>query len=234
MKTFFLIITLTIGCLSFGQQKNFKQRTNHVVHFGLTNSMFWNNVEGINDVANYSKKQFVPGIEALGYLFSYEINKNFEMKVGYTHISTIRNFVTYLGNTSFTTVSNPHFSFLIDYKPFPQKDLFLSYGIKITYFPFDISWTNVYETSLAQKSQITFNVIKGINPMITFGIGKRRILFNKYRIEWLFSYNHGTKSLRNYEFIRFDPYIISNLKSYNHHISFSLRYYFKKYAQDNQ
>lgn len=234
MRALFLVLTLSIGSLSFGQQKTFKQRSNHVVYFGVTNSMFWNNIKGINDVPNYAKKQFVPGIEALGYLFSYEVNNKIELKLGYTQISTISNYLTYLGHTSFTTVSNPHFTFLLDYHPLRKSDLFLSSGIKIAYFPFDITWVNEYnETPLQPDAKITADVNKGINPMISFGLGKRRLLFNKYRIEWLFSYNHGTSSLRRYEFIRFDPYIVSNLKSYNHHISFSLRYYFKKYNQDD-
>lgn len=229
MKTFFLIITLTIGCLSFGQQKNFKQRSNHVVYIGLTNSMYWNNFEGINDINNFIKRQFQPSIEILGYLFSYEINNKIETKIGYTQFSFLTDYFSYLGNNTIYNGSNPHFSFLIDYKPLTKSDLFLSCGLKLAFFPFEDTLTS--GNFVSQQNTI---LKKGFNPMITFGIGKRRILFNKYRIEWLFSYNHGTKSLRNYEFIRFSPYIVSNLKSYNHHISFSLRYYFKKYAQDNQ
>jgi len=220
---------LTIGCLSFGQQKNFKQRSNHVVHFGLTNSMYWNNFEGLNDANNVIKRQFQPSIEVLGYLFSYEINNKIEAKIGYTHFSFLTDYFSYLGSNTIYNGSNPHFSFLLDYKPLIKSDLFLSCGLKLAFFPFEDTLTS--GNLVSQQNTI---LKKGINPMITFGIGKRRILFNKYRIEWLFSYNHGTKSLRNYEFIRFDPYIVSNLKSYNHHISFSLRYYFKKYAQDNQ
>src|SRR5690554_7693773 len=74
MRAFFLILTLFIYSFSFGQQKTFKQRSNHVVYVGLTNSMYWYNFEGLNDANNVIKRQFQPSIEVLGYLFSYEIN----------------------------------------------------------------------------------------------------------------------------------------------------------------
>lgn len=235
MRIFFHFILLTICSFSFSQQKTFKQRSNHVVYIGLTNSMYWNNFEGLNDANNVVKRQFQPSIEVLGYLFSYEINNKIEAKIGYTHFSFLADYFSYLGNNNIYAGSNPHFSFLIDYQPLRRSNLFLSGGLKLAFFPYEETFINPDNgTPLAPKSQITTILSKGFNPMISFGVGKRRILFNKYRIEWLFSYNHGTNSLRRYEFIRFDPYVVSNLKTYNHHLSFTLRYYFKKYSQDDQ
>lgn len=229
MRAFFLILTLFIYSFSFGQQKTFKQRSNHVVYVGLTNSMYWYNFEGLNDANNVIKRQFQPSIEVLGYLFSYEINNKIEAKIGYTHFSFLADYFSYLGNNNIYVGSNPHFSFLVDYQPFRKSNLFISGGLKLAFFPFEDTFTT--GNLVAQQNTI---LSKGINPMISFGIGKRRILFNKYRIEWLFSYNSGTNSLRRYEFIRFDPYIVSNLKAYNHYLSFTFRYYFKKYSQDEQ
>ena len=228
MRALFLVIALSIGSLSFGQQKTFKQRSNHVVYISLTNTMFWYNFAGLNDGNNIIKRQFQPSVEVLGYLYSYEINNKIELKTGYTHFSFFADYFSYLGMNSIYVGSNPYLSFLVDYKPFRKSNLFLSSGLKLGYSPIEDSFTS--GNHISQKNTI---LTKGMNPMISFGIGKRRILFNKYRIEWLFSYNHGTNSLRSYEFIRFDPYIVSNLKSYNHHLSFSLRYYFKKYNQDD-
>lgn len=220
MRAFFLVIALSIFSLSFGQHKTFKQRSNHVVYVGLTNSMYWYNFEGLNDANNVIKRQFQPSIEVLGYLFSYEINNKIEAKIGYTHFSFLADYFSYLGSNNIYVGSNPHFSFLVDYKPLNKSNLFLSGGLKLAFFPFEDVFTS--GNLVSQQNTI---LSKGINPMISFGIGKRRILFNKYRIEWLFSYNHGTNSLRRYEFIRFDPYIVSNLKAYNHHLSFTFRYY---------
>lgn len=220
---------MTSGGLSFGQQKTFKERSNHIVYIGLTNTMYWYNFEGLNDANNVIKRQFHPSIEVLGYLFSYEINNKIELKTGYTHFSFLADYFSYLGRNSIYVGSNPYFSFLVDYKPFSKRNLFLSSGLKLAFFPFEDTFTAGNHVS--QKKTI---LSKGINPMVSFGIGKRRIIFNKYRIEWLFSYNHGTNSLRRYEFIRYDPYIVSNLEAYNHHLSFSLRYYFKKYSLDEK
>lgn len=229
MRALFLVIALSIITLSFGQQKTFKQRSNHIVYLSLTNSMYWNNFEGLNDANNIIKRQFQPSIEVLGYLFSYEINNKIEAKIGYTHFSFLADYFSYLGSNTIYVGSNPHFSFLLDYKPFSKSNIFLSCGLKLAFFPFEDTFTS--GNLVSQKNTI---LTKGVNPMISFGIGKRRILFNKYRIEWLFSYSHGTNSLRRYEFIRFDPYVVSNLKAYNHHLSFSLRYYFKKFSQNEQ
>lgn len=222
---------MTIGNLSFGQQKTFKQRSNHVVYIGLTNSMYWNNTRKLNDGNNIIKKQFHPSIEVLGYLFSYEINNKIEAKIGYIHYSFIADYFSHLGGNTVSVTGYPYFSFLIDYKPFRKSNLFFSSGLKLSYSVFDDTF--ITGNSTAEIASIERIILtKGINPMISFGIGKRHIIFNKYRIEWLFSYNHGTNSLRRYEFIRFDPYIVSNLKSYNHHLSFTIRYYFKKYSKD--
>lgn len=229
MRVFFLFLTLSFYSLSFGQQKTFKQRSNHVFYIGLNNSMYWYNFEGLNDANNVVKRQFQPSIEVLGYLFSFELNNKIEAKVGYTHFSFLTDYFSYLGGGTIYVSSNPHFSLLLDYKPFSKSNLFLSGGLKLAFFPFEDAF--ISGNLFSQKKTI---LSKGFNPMISFGIGKRRILFNKYRIEWIFSYNHGTNSLKRYEFIRFDPYIVSNLKSYNHHLSFTLRYYLKKYSQDDQ
>jgi len=229
MRALFLVLVLFICNLSIGQQKTFKQRSNHVVYIGLTNSMYWNNTRKLNDGNNIIKRQFQPSIEVLGYLFSYEINNKIEAKIGYTHFSFLADYFSYLGSNTIYVGSNPHFSLLLDYKPFSKSNIFLSCGLKLAFFPFEDTFTS--GNLVSQKNTI---LTKGVNPMISFGIGKRRILFNKYRIEWIFSYNHGTNSLKRYEFIRYDPYIVSNLKSYNHHLSFTFRFYFKKYSQDEQ
>src|SRR5690554_2452376 len=116
MRVFFLCILLTIGNLSFGQQKTFKQRSNHVVYIGLTNSMYWNNTRKLNDGNNIIKRQFQPSIEVLGYLFSYEINNKIEAKIGYTHFSFLADYFSYLGSNKVYAGGNPHFSLLLDYK----------------------------------------------------------------------------------------------------------------------
>lgn len=233
MRTLFLVLVLSICNLSIAQQKTFKQRSNHVVYIGLTNSMYWNNVRRLNDGNNIIKRQFQPSIEVLGYLFSYEINNKIEAKIGYTHFSFLSDYFSYFGSNTVYVGSNPYFSFLIDYLPFRKGKLFFSGGLKLAYSPFDDTF--IGGNSAAEIASQTRTILtKGINPMISIGIGSRHIIFNKYRIEWLFSYNHGTNSLKRYEFIRFNPFIVSNLKSYNHHLSFTVRYYFKKYSQDEQ
>lgn len=232
MRTLFLVLVLSICNLSIAQQKTFKQRSNHVVYIGLTNSMYWNNTRKLNDGNNIIKRQFQPSIEVLGYLFSYEINNKFEAKIGYTHFSFLADYFSYFGNNTVYVGGNPYFSLLIDYQPFRKGKIFFSGGLKLSYSPFEDTFI-AGNHSAEIPSQTRTILTKGINPMISFGIGSRYIIFNKYRIEWLFSYNHGTNSLKRYEFIRFDPYIISNLKSYNHHLSFTVRYYFKKYSQNN-
>src|SRR5690554_1224212 len=182
MRAFFLILTLFIYSFSFGQQKTFKQRSNHVVYVGLTNSMYWYNFEGLNDANNVIKRQFQPSIEVLGYLFSYEINNKFEAKIGYTHFSFLADYFSYFGSNTVYVGGNPYFSFLIDYQPFRKGKLFFSGGLKLAYSPFDDTF--IAGNSAAEIASQTRTILtKGINPMISFGIGNRHIIFNKYRIE---------------------------------------------------
>src|SRR5690554_2056683 len=142
MRAFFLILTLFIYSFSFGQQKTFKQRSNHVVYVGLTNSMYWYNFEGLNDANNVIKRQFQPSIEVLGYLFSYEINNKIEEKIGYTHFSFLADYFSYLGNNNIYVGRNLHFTLLLDYKPFSKGNIFLSCGWKLAFFPFEDTFTS--------------------------------------------------------------------------------------------
>lgn len=85
---------------------------------------------------------------------------------------------------------------------------------------------------LSPKTIVSTKSKAGVNPIFSIGIGSSKLIKNKYRIEWLLSYNQGTRSLRNYTFIRYSPYVESMVKSYGSHLNFSLRYYFKKYNKN--
>ena len=235
MKIILSALLLASTKMAYSQSKSWKERSNHIITVGITNSMFWNNTRGINDVDNYSKKQFTPGLEFISYLYSLEINTKLEVKIGYTQYSNIRNFISYAGSSRLYGSGNPHFSFLLDFKPFRHNDLIIEGGLKLSYFPYKNEWMDFKEaTELTPAVTMSETTIPGINPMITFGLGKKCTLFKKYRLDWLFTYNHGTKSLRSYHFIRHTPRIESNLQTYNHHLTLTLRYYLKKYKSDSQ
>jgi len=226
-KSFYLLLIICTSLYSFSQEKSSDKRFNHVLSIGVNNSMFFNSIKGINDPTGYSKKQFIPGLE-LGYLFSYQLKKKIELKAGLNVRSFIRNVVTYYGNSRRYSISNPNIPILVEFHPFNHSPLFISSGIKLS---LELS-ENVWEdhssaTNTTPQVIMSETINKGINPMLSLGIGKKKIIREKYKFEWIFSYNHGTNSLRTYKYIRFDPYIESTFKAYNSHISLLLRYYLK-------
>ena len=86
---------------------------------------------------------------------------------------------------------------------------------------------------LSPEAIIEITTNQGINPIITLGFGKRNMIRDKFRLEWLLTYNQGTNSLIKYRFVRIDLYIESVLNVNNSNLSFTMRFYFVKYRQND-
>jgi len=194
-NSFHLLIFVCTTLYTFSQEDKLKKKASHVISVGVNNSMFFNSIKGINDPTGYSKKQFIPGLE-LGYLFSYQLKKKIELKAGLNVRSFIRNMVTYYGNSHLYSISNPNIPILVEFHPFNHSPLFISSGVKFSLDFYDNIWED-HSSATSTSPQIIISEIstKGINPMLSLGIGKKKIIRDKYKFEWVFSYNHGTNSL---------------------------------------
>jgi hypothetical protein len=224
-----LIISVLTIFVSRTQEKPIKNKLNHILSIGTTNSIIFSDFEDMNDWTGYSKRQVVPGFE-LGYLFSYQFKERINVKIGLNACSFIRNNFKYWGRNKLYSANNPNIPLLLEFNPIKKSSLFISTGVKISIEFYKNIFSSSYPaTNTTPALIISEYTTSGINTMISFGVGNAKFIRNKYKIEWLLSYNHGTNSLRSYEFIRFEPYIVSKLKAYNSHLSFTLRYYFKKY-----
>lgn len=231
-----LFISIGIGATVLAQSNSFKDKTNHVISVGTTNSVIVNKYKYINDYAGFSNKQIALGFE-IGYLFSYQVLKNLELKIGANIYSFVRDAFKYYSTTRISSAGLPNIPLLIEYQPFTQSDLFISGGVKLSTDPFDATFETYYpggsNIDLYPEKSIKTEHKTGLNPIISLGIGGSKLIKNQYRIEWLLSYNQGTKSLREFTFIRYSPYVESKVYSYGSHLNFSLRYYFKKYNQND-
>jgi len=228
MKNFFSIFLVFCSTIiSFSQENEPKKRYNHIISTGITNSMFFNSIDGINDVTGYSKKQFIPGLE-IGYLFSYQFKERIALKGGLNLISYVRNGFSYYGHQHLYSRSNSNVPLLVEFIPVRNSPIFISLGVKISYNPYDHTFeSNEEATETTPKIMMSEISKPGINPKISFGIGKLKMICDKFRLEWLLSYNHGTNnSLRTYKLVRYEPYIVSTIRARDSHLNLTLRCYF--------
>lgn len=228
----FMIYGLVLPVLA--QNNSFKDRANHIISVGATNSVVNNKYDHINDYAGFSNKQISIGFE-IGYLFSYQVLKKLELKTG-ASVTFVRDAFKYYSSTTIASSGLPTIPFLLEYKPFTKSQLFISGGVKFSFDPYDATFVKYYPADsnndlYPEKSIITKHKA-GVNPIVSLGIGGSELIKDKFRIEWLLSYNQGTNSLRNFTFIRYSPYVESEVKSYGSHLKFSLRYYLKKYSKN--
>lgn len=229
-----LFMIFGFGLPILAQNNSFKDKTNHVISVGATNSVIINKYKYINDYAGFSNKQISIGFE-IGYLFSYRVLKKLELKIGANIYSFVRDAFKYYSTTRISSKGLPNIPLLIEYKPFNKASLYISGGLKISMDPYDATFETYYpgnSNDLYPEKSIMTKHKAGVNPIISLGIGSSKLIKDKYRIEWLLSYNQGTKSLRNFTFLRYSPYVKSEVKSYGSHLNFSLRYYFKKYNKN--
>ena len=233
-RVLMLFMIYGLGLPVLAQNNAFKDRTNHIISVGATNSVINNKYDHINDYAGFSNRQISVGLE-IGYLFSYQVLRKLELKTG-AGISFVRDAFKYYSSTTIASSGLPTLPFLIEYKPFTKSQLFISGGVKFSIDPYDATFFKYYpadpNSDLYPEKSITTVHMAGVNPIVSLGIGGSKLINAKYRIEWLLSYNQGTTSLRNFTFIRYTPYVKSEVKSYGSHLKFSLRYYFKKYSHN--
>lgn len=223
------ILALFISIVVFGQRDSFKNKTNHIFTLGINNTVQLNR-DGIHDFSGFSRRQVALSSE-LGYLFSYKVNNRLSFKTGYYFFSFRKHFFKYYSESKHS-ISCPLIPILFEFKPQLNKDYFVSIGAKLAIYTFsDSIFSGNHGDMLFPETIVASKFYKGINPIISIGFGKTKILKSNRRIEWLLSYNQGTNSLVKYTFERFNPYIISSLNSKDSHFNFAFRVFLKKERQ---
>lgn len=76
---------------------------------------------------------------------------------------------------------------------------------------------------------VTSQDFRKVNPIIEFGVGKRYVNKKGLIFEWLLSYKQGTVITTTYTLKRYNPYIISKLKSRSSTLNVMFRFYLKKH-----
>lgn len=227
-----LFISIGVSLPILAQKKTWKDKINHVISVGATNSVIVEKYRYINDYSGFTNKPISLGFE-IGYLISYQINNKLEVKAGLNVYSSVSHSFKYYSNTRVSTADLPNIPFSIEYRPFTNSSFFISGGMKTSINPYGHTYeAHNMPNDFSPATIITSKSKAGVNPIFSLGIGSSKLIKNKYRIEWLLSYNQGTRSLRNYTFIRNFPYVKSMVKSYGSHLNFSIRYYFKKYNKN--
>ncbi len=210
------------------QQITAQTKINYAINVGL-NQSFLSDLNGVQDYTGFSVKDKSIGT-GLGASVEFKTLPNLDLIVGGNLYKAEKQSFRYYGILYGRNTVKPQIYLRLKQYFSKKHNYYFNIGMIASFELFDIYENTHYSSGLIRPERVFVeNAKSGIYPIMTIGIGKRKVLRSGRIIAYNLFFNYGHRVVDTYTFERLTPpYIKSDFSYKGNSINYSIKWFFKK------